>query len=922
VSQSKIRQVDLGPIAAPTVWDNRPIRYLICCGVLIVVGIVVCIAVMVDNFRDRVLADNSRELKNTALILAEQIDRSFQSIALVQNRVVAKVQSLGITSSEDFARRMSGPDIGIMLKTSISGLAQLDFISILDADAKLINYSYDWPIPALSSADRDYFKALKSDAKLMSFIGRPVRSRINGMWILYLAHKLTTTNGEFLGVVLGAVELSYFEKIFGSIVLGNDSAITLFRNDGVVLARFPRVESVIGETLTASINALGSGDSGTARIIGRMDGKDRLLAAHKLAHYPLLISVAANTSAVLAGWKDETKVLLSVGGFAALATAVMILLIVRQLSLRQKSVEEDLRRSKLFLDTVIESVPLPIMVKSVDAGRYTLLNRAAEQLFGFNRDRIIGRTAHDVFDNERGNIIEALDREILLSAKSLVVRNHSVPTPHGDRSISTTRVVIRGGDGKPEYLLTLIDDLTERKEAEQRIAHMALHDALTGLSNRTQLVEYLQGALAVIASQGGSLAVHFINLDRFKNVNDAFGHDGGDFLLKTVADRLRSVTRVGDAVARLGGDEFVVIQTRVSSKDQIDKFARRLASAVSAPMRIKEHDVVAMVSIGVAVALADGTDPEWLLKNADLALYKAKTDGRNCIRFFAPEMDIEMLERIELERTIRNALLHDQFELHYQPIFQISDRRLIGFEALIRLPKGDGTLIPPPLFIPVAEEMLLIEKIGAWVLWEACCAAATWPEFLTVAVNLSPAQFAAGSVSDIVAVALRETGLAARRLELEITETLLLGNSKAIMSELQTIKSMGAAIVMDDFGTGYSSLSYLWRFPFDKIKIDRSFMQGLDGSGRDSGTVVKTIIALGRELNMRVTVEGVETAMQAAFLDKVNGDQAQGFYFGRPVPLSEVAGIILSDFHKSQAPTPSETATKDKQRRIKSSAGR
>jgi len=265
-----------------------------------------------------------------------------------------------------------------------------------------------------------------------------------------------------------------------------------------------------------------------------------------------------------------------------------------------------------------------------------------------------------------------------------------------------------------------------------------------------------------------------------------------------------------------------------------------------------------------------------------------------------------MQARFTLERLIRDAVLHDRFELDYQPIFEIAKRRLIGFEALIRLSAGDGILIPPLVFIPVAEDLRLIGKIGAWVLREACRAAAAWPEHLTVAVNLSPAQFLAGNVSDIVAAALQEAGLAPHRLELEITETLLLGNSEDVIMELQTLKAMGVAIVMDDFGTGYSSLSYLWRFPFDKIKIDRSFMQGFEGSGRDARTVVKTIIALGRELNMRVTVEGVETATQAAFLDKADGDQAQGYFFGRPVPASEVRASILAEFRKTRS-TPTLT---------------
>jgi diguanylate cyclase (GGDEF)-like protein len=442
----------------------------------------------------------------------------------------------------------------------------------------------------------------------------------------------------------------------------------------------------------------------------------------------------------------------------------------------------------------------------------------------------------------------------------------------------------------------------EKQTADRRIRFLAHHDALTGLTNRVHLIEKMNKAL--LLSRGGGLAVHFLDFDHFKDVNDTLGHEGGDFLLKTIAERLRSATRGDDVVARLGGDEFVVVQPEIHNKGQADAFAHRLSAAFAAPMQFQGHGIVTTASIGIAVAPADGLTPERLLRSADLALYKAKTDGRNCIRFFVPGMDTELQARIELEKVIRDAVLNDHFQLHYQPLFQMSDRRLIGFEALIRLPKADGTLISPLDFIPVAEDMRLIDKVGAWVLREACRTAAMWPEHLTIAVNLSPAQFLAGSVSDIVAASLKESGLAAHRLELEITETLLLGNAEATLAELQTLKAMGVAIVMDDFGTGYSSLSYLWRFPFDKIKIDRSFMQSFEGSRRDAETVVKTIIALGHELNMRVTVEGVETAKQVAFLDKAHGDQAQGFFFGRPVPASEVDADILADFQKAR-PAPS-----------------
>jgi diguanylate cyclase (GGDEF)-like protein len=439
------------------------------------------------------------------------------------------------------------------------------------------------------------------------------------------------------------------------------------------------------------------------------------------------------------------------------------------------------------------------------------------------------------------------------------------------------------------------------KQVDRRIRFLAHHDALTGLTNRLQLIEKLERALAHLPTRGGSLAVHFIDVDRFKDVNDTLGHDGGDFLLKSIAERLRAAVRIDDVVARLGGDEFVVVQNDVGGRMQAETFARHLAAAVNASVKFKQREILSTASIGVVLAEED-TTPERLLKSADLALYAAKAAGRNCIRFFVPEMDAELQARIELERAIREAVQNDRFELHYQPLFEISQRRLAGFEALIRMHAADGTLVPPLAFIPVAEDLRLIDKIGAWVLREACRTAATWPAHLTVAVNLSPQQFVAGTISDIVAAALKEAELAPHRLELEITEGLLLGNTETIMAQLLTLKTMGVAIVMDDFGAGYSSLSYLWRFPFDKIKIDRTFMQGLDGPHRQVGAVVKAIIALGRELNMRVTVEGVETASQAAFLDTADGDQVQGFFFGRPVPASELGASILAGFSRPMPP--------------------
>jgi diguanylate cyclase (GGDEF)-like protein len=444
----------------------------------------------------------------------------------------------------------------------------------------------------------------------------------------------------------------------------------------------------------------------------------------------------------------------------------------------------------------------------------------------------------------------------------------------------------------------------EKQQAERRIRFLAHHDSLTGLANRAQLTKRLAGMLAILPSTGGMVAVHFIDIDRFKEVNDTLGHDGGDFMLNMLGRRLSALTRIEDLVARLGGDEFVVIQTEIANKDQAEAFAQRIAANLSTPLHFKEQEIIPRVTIGIAVAPTDGNTPERLFKSADLALHNGKAAGRNCIRHFSPEMDEALQTRRKLEKIIRSAVTNNRFELHYQPMYEINAKHLIGFEALVRLPAPDGTFIPPVTFIPIAEDMRLIDKVGEWILREACRTARTWPKHLTVAVNFSAAQFESGTINEIVANALNDSGLEANRLELEITETLLLGDSKRTMAQLQQLKALGVSIVMDDFGTGYSSLSYLWKFPFDKIKIDHSFMQNFENSGRDVETVVKSIIALGRELRMRVTVEGVETPNQADFLRDADADQVQGFFFGRPVPASEIGADILADFKKTLPTAP------------------
>jgi predicted signal transduction protein with EAL and GGDEF domain len=387
----------------------------------------------------------------------------------------------------------------------------------------------------------------------------------------------------------------------------------------------------------------------------------------------------------------------------------------------------------------------------------------------------------------------------------------------------------------------------------------------------------------------------------------------GDDLLRAAAGRLRAAARTGDLLGRLGGDEFVVAQRGVGGAKGAEALAGDIVKKVSQPYTLGGHDVATSASIGVALAPQDGADSAALLRCADLALYTAKASGRRCFRLFDPEMDDELKERRRIERAIREATAAESFELHFQPLVDTATDALVGFEALLRLPKGDGEAISPAVFVPIAEEMGLISRIGAWVVRRACTVAATWPEYLTVSVNLSPAQFDDAGIVEVVRAALEESGLEPRRLELEITEGLLLNDTELVIGQLRDLKALGVSIAMDDFGTGYSSLSYLWRFPFDKIKIDRSFMRASQEDGQNVSDILRTIIALGHSLDMQVTTEGVETRNQAELLRDLECDYTQGYHFGRPMHALDAAARILRDLRRRSAmaeeePTPQQSA--------------
>jgi diguanylate cyclase (GGDEF)-like protein/PAS domain S-box-containing protein len=556
----------------------------------------------------------------------------------------------------------------------------------------------------------------------------------------------------------------------------------------------------------------------------------------------------------------------------------------------RKRAEDEARSTREFLSIVIENVPVSIVVKDAIDLRYVLVNRAAEDFLGLAREQVIGKTVRDIFSSASGDAVLARDRDLGAIENGGPLEEYEIETPrNGVRTVNSKRLIIRDADGQAQYLLVMTEDVTEKRRAEAQIKHLAHHDPLTNLPNRASFNAHLAEAIDRADASGGGFAALCIDLDRFKEVNDVFGHSVGDALLCQVSARMREVA--GNAfIARLGGDEFTIILQGSDQPETAAIFADRLLEAMGPEFEIEGQRLRAALSVGIAVYPNDGINAATLLSNADAALYRSKEDGRGAIRFFEAEMDKRLRERHAIQQDLQLAIARGELELYYQPQAAIGGG-IIGFEALLRWHHPSRGLIPPMTFIPIAEESGLIVQIGEWVLREACREAATWPIQLQVAVNLSPVQFRHGELPTLVHTVLLETGLAAHRLELEITEGVLIADFTRAVSVLRRLKALGVRIAMDDFGTGYSSLSYLQSFPFDKIKIDQSFISNLEHN-HQSAAIVRAVVSLAHGLGLPVIAEGVESSAQLEFLTRETVDEVQGYLLGRPYPIKHYAELI------------------------------
>jgi diguanylate cyclase (GGDEF)-like protein/PAS domain S-box-containing protein len=545
----------------------------------------------------------------------------------------------------------------------------------------------------------------------------------------------------------------------------------------------------------------------------------------------------------------------------------------------------ELKQREASFRLLFDSNPVPMIVCALENERILGVNDAAVAHYGYSRAEFVKLSIGSVQAFEAdppwvGN----------LSSDELAARTWKHVRADGtliDLAIYSRELVY---NDRPAVLLALMD-ITERKRAEARLTFMSQHDGLTGLPNRTLLRQEMDEMLQHTRRSSDKIAILVLGIDNFKAVNDTLGHGVGDKLLRGVAKRLRSTLREEDTLARLNSDEFAIVQSGITRPEEAVLLARRLLEAIGEPHLLDGHSVVIGASIGIAMAPGDGDESEKLLKHADMALSRAKNDSRGTFSFFESGMDARAQTRRKIETDLRAAIQNGVLRPYYQPLVDLSTGRITGFEALVRWPHPERGMVSPAEFIPVAEDTGLIGALGGLMLQRACMDAAKWPGDVRVAVNLSPLQFRAGNLLSVVMDALKHSGLSAKRLELEITETLLLEKSSQVLATLHALRALGVRISMDDFGTGYSSLSYLRSFPFDKIKIDQSFVRGL-GSNNDAQAIVRAIISLGIGLGVTITAEGVETEAELNCLRAEGCHEGQGFLFSHARPNAEIVGLL------------------------------
>ncbi len=745
--------------------------------------------------------------------------------------------------------------------------------------------------------DRLHFRAQADPRHDDLFIGVPIVQRTTGQPSIQVSRRLRAADGGFDGVLSAQVDPGFAEQFSRTLKLGPGSDISLRGLDGILRASYGFVTAPVKMTPLMA-RALAHAPEGYFWGGGQADGIRRLVTYRTIPDYPLIVTVGETEAYVFKNANRQMLIYLGIAAVVTLVTAFFIAVIVQRQSTLE-SLNTRLSTLNTHFDAALSHLSQGISMYDGDH-RLVVWNNRFVELYGFPPDFVtLGRPFSELFAYlvATGNITEQTDRHAALRIERLESEklNFTQRTLADGRTIAVINHAMESGGWVSTH-----EDITARKNTEIRIEQLAHFDALTGLANRNLFKERLDEALARHRRLGTEFAVLLLDLDQFKTVNDTLGHQAGDKLLKELAERIKATCREGDIAARLGGDEFAVIAIPEDGErlHGADSLAARLIEAISAPDEIDGRPVVVGCSIGVALVPGHGERIDEILRNADLALYRSKSEGRNCYQIYSEQMKVEADRRSALEIDLREAIWGDQLEVYYQPVVDIVSRRVVSVEALARWNHPTRGQITPSEFIPVAEQTGLIVELGNWVLLRACRDAKRMPAYIKVAVNLSPVQFAKSNIVEWASFALADSGLPAERLEFEITEGVLLEETERNLNSLREMKQIGISIALDDFGVGYSSLSYLTKFAFDKLKIDKSFIDALDRP--ETSAVISSIVELAHSLHLTILAEGIETEDQRKRVRSLGIKFGQGFLFAEPAPIDN---LVFDVTHSAAKPT-------------------
>ena len=876
-----------GPAAAAVI-QTIPLRRLWWAAILLLGVSASAVVWTIWQLRTDAISAAVSETGNIASVLAVQLSRSLMSIDTALLEIKRSVEAQGIESPSALQDAIDRREFPESLAKYLARLPQVFSIAIADREGQIVVSTAGSTATRFNVAGRDFFWKARDrrDGQLTASI--PAINRINDKQTIVFSRRLEDSKGNFVGIVLAGVNTEYFADIYGAIQSVHSLLFTLLDPDGIILFRHPDGANATGKALSNKAiwrDALSKGEGGF-RVFGQADGNIRYVSIRKVPEYPLIVDISVTEATSLAIWRQRATAIGLGSAIFLLFSIYLLRAITRQVRLLSNS-EASLAQKSQQLDAALNNMSQGVAMFD---GRQRLIisNTQLAKIYRLTPEQTkpgtplraildaraaVGSVPGDV----RNFVADSLDQV------SRVGLSHSYYELRDGRTVS---VSLQGMDGGG--WVSIHQDITAQKRIEAELEHLACHDALTGLANRSLFTEKADAALARMRREGEAFSVLMLDLDRFKSVNDSFGHPAGDALLREIARRLLNTVRAVDCVARFGGDEFAVLQA--PCKDQkagVIALSDRILAAVTEPYDFNGRKLILETSIGIALAPQDGDDVDALIKHADLALYRAKTEGRNRYCFFAASMEAEARNRRELEDDMRMALTRHEFELQYQTIVDLESRQCCGAEALVRWRHPERGMLLPDQFIPVAEDSGLIVPLGEWILRQACADAGKWPSRFKVAVNLSPTQFKHGDLLDVLKSALNDTGLPPERLELEITEWVLLENNAENLAILRDIKSLGVAIVLDDFGTGYSSMTYLQMFPFDRIKIDQTFIQNIMHHTTDAA-IVCAIAGLGRNLGIATVAEGVETEEQLIAVRAAGCQLAQGYLFSRAVSASEI----------------------------------